>query len=78
MPQLQRIEEVTKKLGVRIEGSWTNMPAHVTYMLVEAPNAQLVCDMAAELQLMNWNWVESLLPVITMAQAAAAAEQRPL
>jgi hypothetical protein len=78
LPNLSRMDEVSQKHGVKIEGSWTNMPAHVTYIVADAPNAQAVCDMVAELQLMNWNWMDSLLPVITMAAAAAAAQQRQL
>jgi hypothetical protein len=78
MPLMGRIPDAAKKFGVKLEGSWTNMPAHTTYMLVEAPDAQAVCDFAAEVQLMNWNWIDSLLPVITMEEASNRAQTRPL
>ncbi len=78
LPQFQQLDEYAKKVGARIEGAWTNMPAHTTWILVDAPNAQVVSDLAAESQLMNWNHIDSLLPVITMAEAAARAQQRQL
>ncbi|HEX5478952.1 MAG TPA: DUF3303 family protein [Dehalococcoidia bacterium] len=78
LPQFAQLADISKKHGVTIEGGWTNMPAHLTYILVEAPDAQAVCNLAADSQLMNWNWVESLLPVITMADAAANAQRRQL
>ena len=78
LPQFAQLGEIGKKHNVKVEGGWTNMPAHTTYILVDAPDAQAVCDLAADSQLMNWNWIESLLPVMTMADAAANAGRRQL
>jgi hypothetical protein len=64
----RRIPQVSKKLGVTVKGSWTCMPAHMTFMLVDAPNAHVLNEMAIELQLMNWN-TSVLYPVTTMEEA---------
>jgi hypothetical protein len=64
----QRIPAVSKKLGVTVQGSWTNMPGHITFMLVDASNAHVLNEMAIELQLMNWNTVV-MYPVTTLQEA---------
>ena len=66
----QRIGEVGKKLGVTPQGSWTDMPAHVTFMLVDAPNAHVVNQMAMELKMMDWNTVV-VYAVVTSQEAVA-------
>ena len=53
----QRMGEVTKALGITVQGAWTNMPGHILYFLLDAPNAHVVNQMAAELQLMDWSTV---------------------
>ncbi len=62
---MQRMGEVARALGATIQGGWTNMPAHVLYFLVDAPNAHVVNQLAADLRLMEWNTV-NVTPVITM------------
>lgn len=70
LAQNQRIPQVSKKLGVTVQGSWTNMLGHITFMLVDAPNAHVLNEMAIELQLMNWN-TGVIYPVTTMQEALA-------
>ncbi|MGB2694841.1 MAG: DUF3303 family protein [Dehalococcoidia bacterium] len=77
LPHMGRRDEVTKKLGVTIQGGWTDMPGHLIYMLVDAPNAHAVTEMAIELHLMDWNTVV-VRPVITMEQATEKAASRKL
>jgi hypothetical protein len=66
----QRTAEVGKKLGVTVQGSWTNMPAHIIFMLVDAPNAHVLNQMSIELELMKWN-TAIIYPVSTMQEAMA-------
>jgi len=70
----QRMGDVTQKLGVTLQGSWTNMPAHTTFMLVDAPNAHVVDQMAIELKLMDWNTIR-VYAVVTMQEAMAHLRQ---
>lgn len=46
LPELQKLDEVAKKLGVAVQGGWTNMPAHAIYIVVDAPNAHVTNQMA--------------------------------
>lgn len=72
MTGFQKMDDVAKSLGITIQGSWANMPGHVIYMVVDAPNAHVVNRLARETQLMNWNTVV-VTPIITLDEAVAAA-----
>jgi len=72
---LKRMDEVAKRLGITVQGSWTNMPGHTLYFVVDAPNAHVVNQMTVELQLMDWNTVV-VNPIITMQEAMARLQQR--
>ncbi len=52
-----KLDEVASRLGITVQGSWANMPAHAIYMVVDAPNAHVVNQLARETQLMEWNTV---------------------
>ena len=45
--------EAAKKLGITLQGDWTNMPAHVMYILANAPNAHVVSQLYKDIRLMN-------------------------
>ena len=77
LDSLPKLEEVANSLGVTVQGSWANMPAHTFYILVDAPNAHVVNRMAAEVKLMNWNTI-AVSPVITLEEAIGAAQERDL
>jgi hypothetical protein len=72
MDGLQKMGEVAKSLDITVQGSWANMPAHVIYVVVDAPNAHVVNRLARETKLMNWNTV-AVSPIITLDEAVAAA-----
>jgi len=72
---LKRRDEVVKKLGITIQGAWTNMPGHTIYMICDAPNAHVVNQMAMELQFMDWNTVV-VTPVITLDEVQKVLQQR--
>jgi hypothetical protein len=70
-----RMSEVTKALGITVQGAWTNMPGHTLYVLLDAPNAHVVNQMAVELHFMDWStWVVN--PVVTLQQATEKLQQQ--
>ncbi len=66
------IGEASKKLGVTVEGAWSNMPGHVMYFLMEAPNAHVINQLARDIHLMDWNTVV-VNPVVTLTEAIGVA-----
>ncbi len=44
----QRMADVTKALGVTVQGSWTDMPAHTIFMLIDAPKPEVLQQTARE------------------------------
>jgi len=66
---MEHMNDVTKKLNIKVNGSWVDAPAHVIYMLVDANNAHDISRMAMELRLMEWNTV-TINPVLPMAEVA--------
>ena len=74
MEGFQKMEERAKALGITIQGSWANMPAHVIYMVVDAPNAHVVNQLARESRLMEWNTV-TVNPILTLDEAIGIATQ---
>ncbi len=69
----QQIDEAAKKLGVTVQGTWTNMPAHILYILVDAPNAHVVSQLFRDIHLMDWNTVV-VNPVITLQEAMGSLQ----
>jgi len=71
----QRMGEVTKALGITVQGSWANMPGHTIYFLCDAPNAHVINQMAIDLHLMDWNTVV-VNPVTEFQQAIEKVQQQ--
>ncbi len=69
----QQIDEAAKKLGITIQGTWTNMPAHIVYILVDAPNAHVINQLSRDIHLMDWNTVV-VNPVITLQEAMGSLQ----
>ncbi len=59
-----QMEEASKKHQVTIQGTWVDAPAHILYVLADAPNAHVIYDLLIELQLFHWNTVD-IHPVTT-------------
>ncbi len=70
----QRMGDVAKKLGVTPKGTWTDMPAHTIFMLLDSPTAEALGQMAMELNLVDWN-TSVTHPVVTFEQAMATVQQ---
>ncbi len=69
----QQIGEAAKKLGITVQGMWTNMPAHTLYFLVDAPNAHVVNQLFRDIHLMDWNTVV-VNPVLTLQEAMGSLQ----
>ncbi len=72
---LKQRDKVAKKLGITIEGGWTNMPGHTIYFVCDAPNAHVVNQLAIELRLWEWNTV-IVTPLITFGETQKRLQQR--
>jgi hypothetical protein len=62
----EHLNEVAKKLNIKVNGSWVDAPAHVMYLLLDAPNAHDISRMMMEIRFMEWNTITSN-PVLTTA-----------
>lgn len=71
----QRADKVLKALGITMQGMWTDMLAHTVFILVDVPKAELLSQMAIELQLMDWN-TQIAHPVVTMQEALSRIPQQ--
>lgn len=71
----QRMGDVAKALGVTVQGTWTDMPAHTIFMLLDAPKPEVLGQMAMELHLMDWN-TSIMHPVVTMQESMARVQPR--
>jgi hypothetical protein len=66
---MEHMNDVTKKLNIKVNGNWVYTTAHIIYMLVDANNAHDISQMAMELHMMEWNTVV-INPVLPMAEVA--------
>ena len=66
-------DEVSKKLGVTIQGSWVDAPAHLFYLLVDAPNAHAINNLMADLKFFLWNTVD-IHPIVKLEEAMKLAK----
>ena len=66
-------DEASKKHGATIQGGWVDAPAHLFYLLVDAPNAHTVNSLMAELKFFLWNTVD-IHPIVTLEEAMKLAK----
>ncbi len=53
-----QMEEVAKKHKISVQGMWIDAPAHVFYIVADAPNAHAINDLMMELEFFHWNTVD--------------------
>ena len=75
MATLGRIGEAAGKLGITVQGSWTNMPAHALWFVLDAPNGRVVNQLMIELKLQEWNIIV-VHPVSTLEEAVEEIKSR--
>jgi len=71
---MQKREQVMSKLDIREIGEWIDVPGHVAFLLVDAPNAHVITQMLAELGLLGW-LTAAIHPVIDYREAAKMLPQ---
>ncbi len=60
--------EVLQTHGCTFEGGWVSKSAHLTFIMLDAPNAHAVDDALVDLGLAVWN-TATIYPVITLEEA---------
>jgi hypothetical protein len=58
LPMLQKLEDIARAAGATVVGSWTDIPAHTIYVIVDASNAHVVSKAMIDTHLMEWNIVK--------------------
>ena len=66
-------DEVSKKHGITIQGAWVDAPAHIFYILADAPNAHAVNNLMTELKFFLWNTID-IHPIVTLEEAMPMAK----
>ena len=67
--------EVLKNHGCTFQGGWVSKSAHLTFILLDGPNAHAVDDAAVDLGLALWN-TNTIYPVITFEEAVDGLQRR--
>ena len=67
--------EVLKTHDCTYQGGWVSKSAHLTFILLDGPNAHAVDDAAVSLGLALWN-TTTIYPVITFEEAVTGLEAR--
>ena len=67
--------EVLKSHGCTFQGGWVSKSAHLTFILLDGPNAHAVDDASVDLGLALWN-TNTIYPVITFEEAVEGLQQR--
>ncbi len=70
---MEKMEETSKKLKITLKGAWVDAPAHVFYVLADAPNAHAVNNLMTELQFFHWNTID-IHPVVLLEEAMVLAK----
>ncbi|PKB80190.1 MAG: hypothetical protein BZY88_09430 [SAR202 cluster bacterium Io17-Chloro-G9] len=60
--------EVLQSHGCTFQGGWVSKSAHVTFIVIDAPNAHALDDAMVDLGLAVWN-TTTIYPVITLDEA---------
>ncbi len=66
--------QVLQTHGCTFQGGWVSKSAHLTFILLDAPNAHAVDDAAVDLGLAVWN-TNTIYPVITFEEAVGGLPQ---
>ncbi len=60
--------DVLNSHGCTFQGGWVSKSAHMTFIVIDAPNAHAVDDATVDLGLAVWN-TATFYPVITLEEA---------
>ena len=70
---MTKMDEVSKKHQVTVQGAWVDPPAHVFYILADAPNAHVINKFTMDLQFALWNTID-IHPIMTLEEAMQLAK----
>ena len=66
--------DVLQSHGCTLQGAWVSKSAHLTFMVLDAPNSHALDDALVDLGLAVWN-TATTYPVITLEEAVAGLPQ---
>ena len=66
--------EVLQTYGCTFQGGWVSKSAHLTFIVIDAPNAHAVDDAIVDLGLAVWN-TATIYPVIPFQEAVGGLPQ---
>ncbi len=70
----ETMTQVLQTHGCAYRGGWVSKSAHLTFILLDGPNAHAVDDAAVDLGLALWN-TNTIYPVITFEEAVDGLKQ---
>ncbi len=70
---MDKMDEVSKKHQVDIQGAWADPAGHVFYLVADAPNAHAINHLMWKLQFPLWNTVD-IHPIVTLEEAIPLAK----
>ena len=70
---MDKMDEMSRKHQVTLQGRWVDPPGHVFYMLADAPNAHAISNLMMDLEFALWNTVV-IHPVVTLEEAMPLAK----
>ena len=62
------MDEILERRGCSFHGGWVSKSAHLTVVVIDAPDAHTVDDLMIDLGLAVWNTAD-IYPVITLEEA---------
>jgi uncharacterized protein with GYD domain len=68
---MAKLEQLTKKHGIKVVGAWVSLPDHLLVMVYDAPNMEAMLKLQMEPEIMDWlgyNTTE-FRPVITAEES---------
>ena len=66
--------QVLQSHGCTFQGGWVSKSAHLTFILLDGPNAHAVDDATVDLGMALWN-TTTIYPVTTFEEAVAGLQQ---
>jgi uncharacterized protein with GYD domain len=65
-----KTDQLTKKYGIKVIGSWVSVPDHLIVMVFDAPNMEAMLKISMEPEMMAWigYTTSELKPVMTLEE----------
>lgn len=70
----EQLDATAKKHQVTVQGRWVDPPAHVFYIVADAPNAHVINSIMTELKFFHWNTID-IHPIITVEDAMSLTKR---